>query len=63
MNTYGLFKPGQKPGLATPKATARKECWGLAVQYFANEIGSGVVYDLGSGKLIASIGPAKEATR
>lgn len=60
MNTYGLFELGQKPGPATPKATIQRECWGLAVRYFANEIGPGDVYDLDSGKLVANIGSAKE---
>lgn len=63
MNTYGLFELGQKPGTAMPKETTQRECWGLAVLYFANEIGFGDVYDLDSGELVANIGPAKENAR
>ena len=63
MATYGLFKNGENPESASPAYTAKEMTWGEAVKYFAEGgFGGGTVYDLDTGKLIATVAEKKGVT-
>lgn len=64
MNTYGLFKNGKTPENAMPDFISKESTWGEAVKYFADGgFGGGEVYNLDTGKHIATVGESKKEGR